>query len=159
MQQGTQVEEVRQQLHLYLKKSNNEIRLDKNDKRKAYRQYINPDFNSISSKQIQICPEVAKIENPVLEVAKIIKKSCQLTPYASHLIKYVNDPIDKVGFSFLMGLHGPSTDKIIEKTLKTLLRNAFKLSWSFPSISRMQEFTDQIFSLTKKKQNDMHVDL
>ena len=104
MQQGTQVEEVRQQLHLYLKKSNNEIRLDKNDKRNAYRQYINPDFNSISSKQIQICPEVAKIENPVLEVAKIIKKSCQLTPYASHLIKYVNDPIDKAGFICLISI-------------------------------------------------------
>ena len=99
------MEEVRQQLHLYLKKSNNDIRLDKNDKRKAYRQYINPDFDSISSKQIQICPEVAKIENPVLEVAKIIKKSCQLTPYVSHLIKYVNDPIDKAGFNFLIGPH------------------------------------------------------
>ena len=83
--------------------------MDKNDKRKAYRQYVNPDFNSISSKQIQICPEVAKIENPALEVAKIIKKSCQLTPYTSHFIKYVNDPIDKAGFSFLVGLNGLST--------------------------------------------------
>ena len=115
MQQGTQVEEVRQQLHLYLKKSNNEIRLDKNDKRNAYKQYINPDFNSISSKQIQICLEVAKLENPVLEVGKIIKKSCQLTPYASHLIKYINDPIDKAGFNCLVSLHGFSTDKIIVK--------------------------------------------
>ena len=125
------MEEVRQQLHLYLKKSNNDIRLDKNDKRKAYRQYINPDFNSISSKQIQICPEVFKIENPVLEVAKIIKKSCQLTPYVSHLIKYINDPIDKAGFNFLIGLHGnnrATTDYTIKKSLKTLLRNVFKPS-------------------------------
>ena len=115
MQQGTQVEEVRQQLHLYLKKSNNEIRLDKNDKRNAYKQYINPDFNSISSKQIQICLEVAKLENPVLEVGKIIKKSCQLTPYASHLIKYVNDPIDKAGLSFLLACRVLAVIRLLEK--------------------------------------------
>ena len=96
------MEEVRQQLHLYLKKANNEIRLDKNDQRKAYRQYINQDFNSISSKQVQILPEVSKIENPILEVAKIIKKTCQLTPYASHLIRFVNDTIDKAGFTHFL---------------------------------------------------------